>query len=174
MTILNRTPQNINYLQPTKFLLTIDRITTTQYFCQSVNLPGVSLGQAAFNTPTLDMYVAGNKMIYNPLNITFTIDEEVQSWKELHTWFRSIASPEGFDERNRLSALQSKKSFMQNYSDATLTVLSALNNPIVRVQFINMFPTSLSDIDFDTKSSADTIITAEASFQYEYFNFLPA
>ena len=75
MTVLTRVPENTNYLQSTKFLLTIDRITTTQYFCQSVNLPGVSLGKAEFNTPTLDMYVAGNKFTYSPLTISFTIDE---------------------------------------------------------------------------------------------------
>ena len=113
MTVLTRTPQNTNYLQATKFLLTIDRITTTQYFCQSVNLPGGSLGQATFNTPTLDMYVAGTKTTYNPLTITFTIDEQIQSWKELHNWIISIASPD-MEERVRLTELQSKRKTQKN------------------------------------------------------------
>jgi hypothetical protein len=173
MTLLTRTPQNTNYLQPTKFLLTIDRITTTQYFCQSVNLPGVSLGEAAYNTPTLDFFVAGNKITYNPLNIKFTIDEQVQSWKELYMWFQSIGS-QSIDERNRISDMQSKRSKLKSYSDATLTVLSSLNNPIMNIRFINLFPTSLSDIDFDTQSSADNIITADATFHYEYFEFVTA
>jgi hypothetical protein len=37
-----------------------------------------------------------------------------------------------------------------------------------------MFPLSLSDIKFDTQLSADTIVTATASFQYEYFDITPA
>ena len=172
MTVLTRTPQNTNYLQATKFLLTIDRITTTQYFCQSVNLPGGSLGQATFNTPTLDMYVAGTKTTYNPLTITFTIDEQIQSWKELHNWILSIASPD-MEERVRLTELQSKRKTQKNYSDGTLTILSALNNPIANVRFINLFPISLSDIQFDTQSSADNIITATASFHYQQFDFAP-
>jgi len=45
MTAITRSPENTNLLQPTKFLLTFDRIRATQYFCQSVNLPGVSLGE---------------------------------------------------------------------------------------------------------------------------------
>ena len=32
-----------------------------------------------------------------------------------------------------------------------------------------MFPVSLSDVQFDTTQSADTIITADAVFRYEYF-----
>jgi hypothetical protein len=137
-----------------------------------VNLPGGSLGQATFNTPTLDMYVAGTKTTYNPLTITFTIDEQIQSWKELHNWIISIASPD-MEERVRLSELQSKRKTQKNYSDGTLTILSALNNPIANVRFINLFPISLSDIQFDTQSSADNIITATASFHYQQFDFAP-
>jgi len=51
--------------------------------------------------------------------------------------------------------------------------LSALNNPIIRVEFINMFPVSLSDIFFDTKQSADDMITADATFVFDQFKFIP-
>lgn len=174
MTALNRTPQNTNLLQPTKFLLTFDRIPTAQFFCQSVNIPGINLGQASINTPTLDIFAPGNKITYNPLNIHFLVDETLTSWRELHTWFRSIASPEGFEERNRLSTLSKKLKTNRPaaYSDATLTVLSALNNPILRVQFINMFPITLSDIIFDSTQSATDVISADAVFMYDYFNFI--
>ena len=52
--------------------------------------------------------------------------------------------------------------------------MSALNNPLVRVQFINMFPVSIADLQFDTKSSADDIMVGTANFVYEQFKFLPA
>ena len=124
----------------------------------------------------LDIFAPGNKITYNPMNIHFLVDSKLESWRELHTWFRSIASPESYAERKTLSQLQNqfntKKS--TSYSDATLTVLSALNNPIVKVQFYNVFPLSLSDIQFDTMSSADTIPTAEASFMYDYYEIVAA
>ena len=62
---------------------------------------------------------------------------------------------------------------LTSYSDATLIVLSALNNPILRVRFINAFPLSLSDIQFDTTQSAENIITGTASFAFEYFDIEP-
>jgi hypothetical protein len=109
--------------------------------------------------------------------MTFLVNEDVQSWIDLHNWFRSFASPDGTDERNLKTALQNQYNNMasdkQQYSDATLTILSALNNPIVRVEFTNMFPVSLSDIFFDTKQSADDVITADASFVYDQFKFIP-
>lgn len=175
MTAINRTPQNTNLLQPTKFLLSFDRIGSVQYFCQSANIPGMSVGEVPINTPMLDIQAPGNKMVYNKFTVKFIVDEKMDSWQNIHSWFRSIASPESFNERNTLTERQNiyKSNRLKNYSDATLTVMSALNNPIIRVQFINMFPVSLSDIDFDTTLSADTIITADATFAFDYFNFLP-
>ena len=173
MTVLTRTPVNTNYLQPTKFLLVFDRIPNVQYFCQAVNIPGVSVGQAPINFPSVDVYSPGNKIAYNNFNITFTVDEALQTWQEMYNWFRSFASPDGTDERNRLTAIQNsyKSQGLKQMSDATLTILNNLNNPIIRVQFTNMFPVSLSDLQFDTKMSADDIITADVNFVYEQFTF---
>jgi hypothetical protein len=174
MTAINRTPNNTNILQPTKFLLTFDRIPTATFFCQSANIPGINLGQAPINFPMIDVFAPGNKITYNPFNIHFLVDEKLESWQQLHAWFRSIASPEGFEERRRLSNLQNthKNQPLKSYSDATLTVLSALNNPILRVEFKNMFPITLSDIIFDSSSSANDIISADAIFMFDYFNFV--
>ena len=173
MTVLTRSPLNTNLLQPTKFLLTFDRTPTVQYFCQSVILTGINLGQAQLNTPMLDIFSPGNKIMYNPFSIHFLLDEQMLGWQELHTWFRSIASPESWDERKRLSALQNKLGSTRHsyYSDATLTILSALNNPLIRVKFINVFPITLSDIQFDSAQSADDIMSSDAVFMFDYFNF---
>jgi len=166
MTALNRNPQNTNFLQPTKFLLTFNRIGAIQYFCQTVNLPGVSLDDATRNTPFVNLYSPGTKLTYNPLNVNFIIDEDLITWQSLQKWLYQIANPKGFDGRNTKP--------INNYSDATLTILTNLNNSNLRIQYHNVFPTGLSDIDFDTKQSADDIITASATFRYDYYEILTA
>ena len=175
MTVLSRTPENTNLLQPTKFLLSFDRIPTTQYFCQEVNIPGVSMPQARVSSPLHNWSVAGLNIQYEDLRINFIVDEEAMSWRNIYEWYLAISSPESFDERNQLQSKQNnyKQNPFPSYSDATLTVLSNLNNPVLRVQFIGVFPISLSGINFDTKLSADTILTSDASFEYEYYKFLP-
>jgi len=172
MTALNRNPKNTNFLQPTKYLLTFERITDVQYQCQEINLPGVTLGTITRPTPFIDMYSPGTKLVYNPLDITFYIDEELTSWKNIQNWFLSIASPDGFEERDHSRELRTEK--LRHLSDATLTILSNLNNPLVRIQFANMFPVTLSDLKFDTQLSADTIMTATATFRYDYYKILSA
>jgi hypothetical protein len=168
MTVLNRNPQNTNLLQPTKFLLTFDRINTVQYFCQTVSIPSISLGEVPRPTPFLDMYSPGTKLTYDPLDIEFIVDEDLETWKNLYNWFTSIANPNGFEGRNGSKELQKQKHF----SDATLTVLSALNNPVLRIQYRNCFPLTMGEISFDTKSSAENIVTVRATFRYESYTYL--
>jgi len=94
----------------------------------------------------------------------------MKSWKNLYDWFISIADPDGFEKRSYKEELQRS----EHFSDATLTVLSNLNNPLIKINFRNLFPITLGDINFDTKSSADNIITVSASFRYESYNYLTA
>lgn len=170
MTVITRQPQNTNLLQSSKYLLSFSRITEVQYFCQQVNLPGVSLGQAQYTTPLVDFPIGGNKLTYNALNISFTVNENLSNWTQLYNWFRTFGSPKSFDDRYKAKLQQGG----HYYSDATLTILSALNNPIIKIQYYDVFPLSLSDIQFDTMSSADTIITGDASFMYAYYEIFSA
>jgi hypothetical protein len=168
MTALNRNPQNTNLLQPTKYLLEFKRINTITYFLQSVNVPSIKLGEVIRTTPFLDMYSPGTKLDYSTLDIEFIVDEELETWKNLYNWFVSIADPDGYEKRTYKEELQRS----EHFSDATLTVLSNLNNPVLRINFRNLFPISMGDINFDTRLSADNIMTISASFRYESYTYL--
>ena len=84
-------------------------------------------------------------------------------------WFVAIADPDGFDKPGNYSEIQKNK----HVSDATLTLLTGLNNPIIRIQFRNVYPLTISDLNFDVKESADSIITCKSTFRYESYNYLP-
>lgn len=168
MTVFNRNPQNTNLLQPTKFILTFDRIRSTSYFCQTIQIPSISLGEVDRGSPFLDMYSPGTKLSYDPLNINFVLNEDLESWRNLYDWFLTIADPDGFEKRDHGKELQTNK----HLSDATLTVLSSLNNPILRIQFTNCFPLSMGSIQFDTTQDASTVLTCDATFRYQSYKYL--
>jgi hypothetical protein len=87
----------------------------------------------------------------------------------------AFGSPKSLHSRANETSLQTGAlSYIGNYSEATLTVMSALNNPLYRINYHKIFPVSVSGIQFDTKESADTIITATATFAYEYFEITTA
>lgn len=177
MTVLTRTPTNTNLLQTTKYRLTFDRLPGISYFCQAANVPGVSLTEVPRVTPFIDLYVPGEKMIYDTFNITFLIDEDMRAWTELHDWVRGMTFPTNFQEYVDL-ARTAKTPYIRNqekprpqYSSAILTLYTNKNNPSFRVKFVDLFPTSLGSILFSAQDSAENIALADATFRFSYFEY---
>jgi hypothetical protein len=56
------------------------------------------------------------------------------------------------------------------YSDAFLMILSNKNNPIVEVVFENIFPISLSALDFTQAATDVEYMTASAEFAYQIYD----
>lgn len=170
-SVLTRQPQNTNPLQTTKYVFVMPRINNVQYFCQEANLPGVSLPEMPRPTSVVDLYVPGNKMVYNRLELEFIVDAELKAWLDIHDWMRDLTTPVKNEEYSNLwrreTVVNSKQ--MAQYADGILTVYSALNNPKFRVKYTNLFPVSLSDIQFSSKGSAEDVLTATVQFRYDYY-----
>jgi len=177
MTSLTRNPTNPNPLQPNKFLLTFSRAPNVQYFCQQVTVPGISLSETPVPTPFVDIYSPGDKAIYDLLNITFMVDEELKSWIEIHDWIRAMTKVKDFSEYRNLANLNkiatyanaSRENFPQ-FSDAAVTLMSSSNKEYYRFKFYDVFPTTLSTFIMNTQDSPDSIITADATFRYSYYD----
>lgn len=172
ITKLSNTPSNQNVLQPNKFVLNFSRLPNVQFFCQTLSLPGISAGEIMINTPFVDRYSPGEKIVYEPLSVTFLVDEDMKSWLEIHDWIRAMTFPENFDEYKRLPNL-SRVSFVApnpQFSDATLTIYSSAYTPTYRFKFFDVFPSSLSGIVFDTQQGPDNTITADVMLRYTYYN----
>lgn len=172
MSILSNLPTNPNLLHANKFTLSFSRLKNMEYFCQGVSLPGISMGEVPKPTPFIDLYSPGEKLIYDLLNVTFFIDEELQSWKEIHDWIRAMTFPTEFEEYVRLPRLNKNipNIDMPQFSDASLTLYSSSNKPYFRFKFYDCFPITLSSIIFSTSDSPDNPITADATFRFAYYN----
>ena len=57
------------------------------------------------------------------------------------------------------------------YSDATLTILSNKNNPVVNILFSNVYPVSLSSLQYTNDSTDTEYLSATATFQYQIYDF---
>lgn len=171
MELSTRNAINQNQLQSTKFQMIFPRISTTEYFCQSINLPGLSVNPAIQNTPFSTLYKPGDKAEFNILTMNFIVDEDLWSWELIHDWIRCYSFPESFDDYRKLKTLSkiSELSVRPQYTDGELNILTALNNVKMKVIFKDMFPVTLSDLSFETTSSADKPIIATANFKYQYY-----
>lgn len=172
---ISSTPTNQNLAQGSKFELNFTRLPEMTYFCQAVNMPGLSLQALPHSTPFIDMVVPGNKLEYESLRVTFLVTEDFATWKGVHDWIRAMTFPENFDEYKALSSLRRDHGISPSiakepqYSDAQFTIYTNKNNPIMRVKLKDCFPFSLSGIQFNTENDADHIITADAEFRFTYY-----
>ena len=177
MTALTRNPTNFDLLQSTKFRVTFERLPGLTYFCQSANFPGVSLTEVPFPTPFVDLYVPGEKLVYDTFNLTFLVDEDLRSWTEIHDWIRGLTFPKDFKEYIDLGKqspganLRRSINAKPQYSDATLTLYTNKNNSNFRIKLFEVFPTSLSTIIFSTGDTAENIVTADATFRFSYYDY---
>ena len=94
------------------------------------------------------------------------------SWTEIHDWLRAMTFPTNFEEYKNLKNLSSVSynSPKPQYSDGVLNVLSALNNPKLSVKFTDIFPTSLSAIQFNSTDTDTPTMTATATFRYSWYD----
>jgi hypothetical protein len=180
MTVLTRNPANPNPLHPNKFILSFSRLPNVQYFCQTISVPGISLSEIPIHNPFVDIYSPGEKAIYDILNITFIVDENMTAWKEVHDWIRAMTFPEKYEEYRRLGLLNKTHGLLKReseqfpqFADGKLTMLSSSNNPIAEFKFYDMFPTTLSSFVISTGDSPENIITCDATFRYNYYDFVP-
>ena len=62
------------------------------------------------------------------------------------------------------------KTQLNLYSDGTLQILTSSENPNFKIMFKNMFPTSLSTLNFDATAEDINYFTADVTFKYTIFN----
>ena len=57
------------------------------------------------------------------------------------------------------------------YSDATLVILTSKNNANLEVRFRNIYPTSLSGLDYNQQATDIDYLTATVTFEYAIYEF---
>ena len=172
MAAKDQIPCNTDLLQASKFTLAFPRINATQFFCQAINIPGISTQSTIQTTPFSDLAIPGDKIVYETLDIEFLLDEELQSWLILHDWMKGIAFPEDYSQYRNLDKLSKYSGAVRypQYADADLIILSASNNPKTKIHFVDAFPISLSGVPMDIRLDSSHTMTARASFRFKRYD----
>ena len=182
---LARQPDKLDYASPTQFKFGIHQLPKVEFFTLSANVPGIAADVITRATPFKDIPIAGDKLTYENLSITFQIDEYLENYISLHNWMKGIGFPTDKQEFRTFRDVTSNTPASGKtpptdlvgkavpdralYSDAYLMVLSNKNNPIVEVNFQNVFPISLSALDFTQAVTDIEYMTATAEFAYQIY-----
>lgn len=166
--------ENRNFLSPTGFEFTISRAPKVTFFCNSANIPDMNLGIAEQPTYLKNIPLPGDKVDFGDFELRFLVDEDLTNYMEIQNWIRGIGYPENINEIHNFQKSaeyidQPDKSQLNLYSDGSLIVLSSNLRPNFKVNFKNLFPYSLTTLQFDATDTDVEYFTAIVSFKYTIY-----
>ena len=186
-----RAPDKMDYASPIQFRFKITKLPQVEFFIQTANIPGITLGSTSFETPLKDIAGVGDKVTYQTLDVSFLVDENLNNYKELHDWIIGLGFPKDYTQFQTMQATgadrfsgstRSTAATGTNtpqplseggiYSDATLTVLNSKNIAKTEIRFQNVFPISLGSLSYDIKASDVDYLQVQASFNYMYYEIV--
>ena len=186
---IDRQPTKLDYASPTQFKFGINQLPKVEFFTVGANIPGINLGDAMFPTPFKDIPMMGDKLTYDNLSITFIVDEYLENYQSIHEWMTAIGFPKSRKQFSDFRANASNTPVITQgesldigdvqpptginalFSDATLTILSNKNNPILNVFFRDMYPVVLGALEYTQTATDVEYMTSTVDFAYQIYEF---
>ena len=163
--------QNRNFLSPTGFEFTINKNPKINFFCQTANIPEISLGTAIQPSYLKNLDVPGEILQYADFTMSFLVDENFENYMAVHNWLTGLGfpkTPQQFEDLTTDNEGITDK-YQEQFSDGSLIVLSSNLRPNFKITFRDLFPVSLSGLDFDSKLQSEEFFTAQAVFKYSIY-----
>lgn len=167
-------PTNINPLSPNGFLFSIQKLPELNFFAQEVNLPGLTLGAPEFGNPFAIQPIPGETLTYDSLNVRFLVDEDMANYLSIYNWIVALGFPENYDQYVTFKNSDTRgitAELAKNYSDATMQILGSNNVAVQTVQFIDIFPISLTSLIFQSTNTDVQYLVGDATFRFGYYKF---
>ena len=161
---------NRNFLSGIGFKFNLGKYPKVDFFCNTARIPEVTLGTATQSSYLKDIEVPGEKISYGDLTIQFLVDENMENYRIVHDWMYGLGFPETAQQFKDLTTdSQGLREMTEQFADGTLRILNSNFNEIAKVKFLDMFPVSISSLDFDATSTDVNYFTAQATFKYTVY-----
>jgi len=168
--------ENRNFLSPIGFKFVLSDFPKVTYFAQNANIPAISINQVEQPTGMgRSLGWDGHGLNYDPLNLQFLVDEDLENYLILHNWMRGMATGRSIAERVFLEddseeKLPTGKLQTNIRSDGSLAVLNSNFQTNFFVTFSEMFPISLSALEFNATIDGTEYAVAQVSFRYDIYD----
>lgn len=160
-------PNEINQLNVVSFQTNFTRLPNVNFFCQSVNIPSISIGSALQPTIFSDIAIEGDKVEFEQLNVGFYVNEDLSNYLEIYNWIISLGFPDNPPQFSLSEDIISSDNSQQTLkSDMNIMLQTNKSNPNFNVTFKDCFPLSLGSIDLSASATSLEPIVVEASFAY--------
>ena len=154
-------PTNRNFLNPIGYLLKLEKFEGVDFFCQTANVPDVTMPTTEVASPFRNLpIIPGGGVSFGDFSVRFIVDEDLVNYNSIYKWIRDNGNA---DKMSRTTAEG------DIYTDGQLHIVTSQYNPAFIVDFRNIFPVSLSGLQFDATITDIEYITAEVVFKHQQF-----
>ena len=154
-------PSNRNFLNPIGYLLKLEKFEGVDFFCQSVNIPDVSMPTTEVASPFRNLpIIPGGGVTFGDFSVRFIVDEDLKNYYSIHSWMRDNGNADKMQRDTDKSDI---------YTRGQLHIVTSQYNPAFVVDFQQLFPVALSALQLDATISDVEYITAEVTFKHQQF-----
>ena len=135
----------------------------------------MTLGVANQATPLKDIDTPGDKILFDDFTLRFLVDENLENYLEIYNWIRGLGYPESLQEiiDFQRTGKVDKNPYgkeMDIYSDGTLIIQTSNFVPNFQIKFRDLWPYSLTTLNFDATNNDVQYFTADVTFKYTIFD----
>ena len=174
MALQDTQPDNKNFLSPIGFQFSIQKLPHVNYFCQSANIPEISLSEVERMSPFVRLPTPGTQLTFGPLSIIFRVDEDLKNYKEIYNWMIGLGFPDNFEQRANISRSKNTGtvSVGEILSDASLLISTAAYQTNISINFEDVYPTTLAGLEFNIGVADVEYLEATATFTYRKYSII--
>jgi len=154
-------PTNRNFLNPIGFLLKLENFAGVDFFCQTANIPDITMPTTEVASRFRNLpIIPGGGVTFGDFSVRFIVDEDLVNYNSVAKWIRDNGNADEMPRETLKDDI---------YTDGHLHIVTSQYNPAFIVYFKNIFPVSLSGLQFDATITDVEYITAEITFKHQQF-----
>ena len=165
--------QNRNFLSGVAFKFNLSKFPKVDFFSNSARIPELSLELAQQSSYLKNIAVPGERLTYGDFTLRFLVDENMENYVSVYNWLKGLGFPETTQQfRDVTTDSQGQRDPKEAFCDGTLRILNSNYREVGKVKFNDLFPTSLTSLDFDATATDVQYLTAEATFKYTIYDLV--
>ena len=161
---------NRNFLSGVAFKFNLTKFPKVDFFSNSARIPELNLELAQQSSYLKNISVPGERLTYGDFTLRFLVDENMENYISVYNWLTGLGFPETTKEFAELiKDKDGQRDPKEAFCDGTLRILNSNYREVAKVSFNDLFPISLTSLDFDATNTDVQYFTAEATFKYTVY-----
>ena len=164
---------NRNFLSGVGFKFNLTKFPKVDFFSNSARIPELNLELTTQASYLKNIDVPGERLSYGDFTLRFLVDENMENYQSIYDWLTGLGFPETTKEfAEIIKDKDRQRDPKEAFCDGTLRILNSNFREVGKVKFNDLFPISLTSLEFDATNTDVQFFTAEATFKYTLYKLV--